>query len=143
MLITKVQQLFNTTLAGESLSIREMLPYLDAAIDSINAKLNTIYPSFSDIDVTAADAKYDFFPDKYIRQVVIPGAAWKFYVMDEEGLSTAPQYQKDFEEGKFLMMRDMLYKIPAEYQSDPEAGSIIGAEDNDTLGFRGLVCDIN
>lgn len=143
MLVSNIQKLFNTALAGETLSIKEMVPHLDAAIDSINEKLNTCYPVFSDLDLTVAGAAYDYFPDKYIRTVVIPGAAWHYYVMDEEGLQTAPQYQLDFENGKFVMQRDMLYNIPEEYQADIEAGSIVGDSENDTLGFRGLVCDIN
>ena len=143
MLITNIQKLLNSALAGETLSIKEMLPHLDAAIDGINDKLNTCYPVFSDLDLTAAGAEYSFFPDKYIRTVVVPGAAWHYYVMDEEGLQTAPQYQSDFENGKFIMQRDMLYAIPEEFQADSEAGSIIGMDDNDTLGFRGLICDIN
>ena len=39
MLITQVQKLFNEALAGETLSFKEMLPHLDAAIDGINATL--------------------------------------------------------------------------------------------------------
>lgn len=144
MLITQVRKLFNDALAGETLSIMEMLPHLDAAIDSINAKLNTIYPVFSDIpNIQLNDAKYDFFPDKYIRMVVIPGAAWHFYVMDEEGLQTAPQYLQDFENGKFIMQRDLLYKIPEEYQDDDDQGFIVGDPESDIFGDRGLVVDID
>ena len=143
MLITQVQKLFNDALAGETLSIKEMLPHLDAAIDSINAKLNTIYPVFSEIPLDTYDAKYDFFPDKYIRMAVIPGAAWHFYVMDEEGLQTAPQYLQDFENGKFIMQRDMLYKIPDEYLDDDHQGFIVGNPESDIFGDRGLVVDID
>lgn len=143
MLITQVQKLFNDALAGETLSVKEMLPHLDAAIDSINAKLNTTYPVFSDIPLDTYDAVYDFFPDKYIRMVVIPGAAWHFYVMDEEGLQTAPQYLTDFENGKFIMQRDMLYKIPEEYQDDDNQGFIVGDPESDIFGDRGLVVDID
>ena len=143
MLLTQVQKLFNEALAGETLSYKEMLPHLDAAIDGINAKLNTIYPVFSDISDITADASYDFFPDKYIRTVVIPGAAWHFYVMDEEGLQTAPQYQQDCETGKFIMQRDMLYKIPEEYQDDDQQGFIVGDPESDIFGDRGLVVDID
>ena len=64
MLITNIQKLLNSALAGETLSIKEMLPHLDAAIDGINDKLNTCYPVFSDLDLTAAGAEYSFFPDK-------------------------------------------------------------------------------
>lgn len=143
MLITQIQKLFNEALAGETLSLKEMLPHLDAAVDGINAKLNTTYPVFSDLPVIDTyDAVYDYFPDKYIRTVVIPGAAWHFYVMDEEGLQTAPQYLADFENGKFIMQRDMLYKIPEEYQDDDNQGFIVGDPENDIFGDRGLVVDI-
>lgn len=143
MLLTQVQRLFNEALAGETLSYKEMLPHLDAAIDGINSKLNSKYPVFSEVEYDTAESAYDFFPDRYIRTVVIPGAAWHFYVMDEEGLQTAPQYQQDFEQGKFLMQRDMLYKIPEEYQDDDNAGFIVGDPESDIFGDRGLVVDID
>ena len=144
MLITQIQKLFNEALAGETLSIKEMLPHLDAAIDGINAKLNTTYPVFSEIEnYNDSSTVYNYFPDKYIRMVVIPGAAWHFYVMDEEGLQTAPQYQQDFENGKFVMQRDMLYKIPEEYQDDDQQGFIVGDPESDIFGDRGLVVDID
>lgn len=134
MLFNQVQKLFNDALAGETLSINEMLPHLDAAVDGINSTLNTKYPVFSEV----TNGTYDFFPDKYIRTVVIPGAAWHFYVMDEEGLQTAPQYQQDYERGKFIMQRDMLYKIPEEYQDDDQQGFIVGDPESDLFGDRGL-----
>ena len=143
MLLTTVQKLFNDALAGETLSYKEMLPHLDAAIDDINAKLNSTYPVFSEVPYETSESEYSFFPDKYIRMVVIPGAAWHFYVMDEEGLQTAPQYQADFENGKFLMQRDMLYKIPEEFQDDDQQGFIVGDPESDIFGDRGLVVDID
>lgn len=141
MLITKIRKLFNEALAGETLTLSEMLPHLDAAIDAINENMNTIYPVFSDLDTSQPEAVYNYFPDSYIRTVVIPGAAWHFYVTDEEGAQTAIQYQTDFEMGKFRMLRDMLYKIPTQYQADSEQGSVIAPLSNDTLGYRGLVFD--
>lgn len=143
MLLTQVQKLFNEALAGETLSYKEMLPHLDAAVDGINTTLNTIYPVFSEVPYENSESEYSFFPDKYIRLVVIPGAAWHFYVMDEEGLQTAPQYQTDFENGKFLMQRDMLYKIPEEFQDDDQQGFIVGDPESDIFGDRGLVVDID
>lgn len=143
MLVTDVQKLFNNALAGDTLSINEMLPHLDAAIDGINDNMNTVFPVFSELPIGTPGLEYNFFPDKYIRTVVIPGAAWHYYVMDEEGLQTAPQYQTDYEKGKFIMLRDMLYDIPEEYQAEVEQGSVIAPDDNDTLGYRGLVCDLD
>jgi len=143
MLLSQVQKLFNDALAGETLSYKEMLPHLDAAIDEINTKLNTVYPVFSEVPYDTSESEYNFFPDKYIRMAVIPGAAWHFYVMDEEGLQTAPQYQANFENGKFIMQRDMLYKIPEEYQDDDNNGFIVGDPESDIFGERGLVVDID
>lgn len=143
MLLSQVQKLFNEALAGETLSYKEMLPHLDAAIDEINTKLNTIYPVFSEVPYDTSESEYNFFPDKYIRMAVIPGAAWHFYVMDEEGLQTAPQYQANFENGKFIMQRDMLYKIPEEFQDDDNNGFIVGDPESDIFGERGLVVDID
>lgn len=141
MQITQVVKLFNEALAGESLTLREALPHLDSAIDRINSYLNAAYPVFSSLDTTTA-VEYNFFPDQYIRTVVIPGAAWHYYVMDEEGLMTAPQYQRDFEQGLFVMLRDMLYKIPAEYQADPDAGIAPASDPNDRIfGNRELTYD--
>ena len=41
------------------------------------------------------------------------------------------------------MLRDMLYDIPEEYQAEVEQGSVVAPDDNDTLGYRGLVCDLD
>lgn len=70
----------NAKLAGETLTFTEMRLFLDEVIDDINAALNANFPVFSTL---AANANYNFFPDRYIRSVVIVGAASKFYVTDE------------------------------------------------------------
>lgn len=134
----------NNTLAGETLTLNEMLQHLDFAIDEINDTLNSTYPTFSELLAKEPEAKeYAFFPDRYIRRAVISGAAWNYYVVDEEGLQTSLQYQVDFEKGKFIMQRDMLYNIPAEYQAPETKGYVIGARDNDTLGERGIEVDLD
>lgn len=144
MLLTDIQKLMNNTLAGETLTLKEMLPHLDFAIDEINSDLNSVYPTFSEMLAQNPDAKeYAYFPDRYIRRAVISGAAWNYYVIDEEGLQTSVQYQSDFEKGKFIMKRDMLYAIPEEYQASDAAGFVVGASDNDTLGYRGLEVDLD
>lgn len=144
MELIQIQHLMNTYLAGETLTLKEQIPYLDFAIDELNAALNARYPTFTELLQKFPDAKqYDFFPDKYIRRVVVPGAAWNFYVTDEEGIQSATQYQADFEKGKFLMQRDMLYAIPEEFQAPEEAGFITGTYSNDTVGYRGLEIDLD
>ena len=135
MKITKIRNLVNMALAGEMLTFQELKPHLDYAIDEINDMLNSTFPVFSELESEAED--YNYFPDKYIRQVVIPGAAWHFYVYDEEGVVTAQQYQLDFENGKFKMLRDYSEQIPEEYQAETES-HVIDNPDNMTTGDRGL-----
>lgn len=136
MKINDIVRTVNSLLAGELLTYAELIPHLDYTIDSINEKLGACYPAFSELPTGSTE--YTAFPDKYLRTVVASGAAWRFYVADEEGLATAPQYQSDFMEELFKMQRDMLYKVPAEYQSDVYEGSVAGDVDSATLGDRGL-----
>lgn len=103
----------NTKLAGETLTYNQLRLFLDDVIDIINRELNANFPSFDEL--TASDS-YTAFPDKYIRSVVIIGAAYKFYVTDEEGIATAIQYQRDFLENLFFMKRDYSEWVPEEYQ---------------------------
>lgn len=59
---------------------------------------------------------YNFFPDKYIRSVVIPGVCAKFYTTDEEGAQVAQQYQWDYKDNRFLMIRDYSANVPIEWR---------------------------
>ena len=135
MKITDIRKLVNQALAGELLTYGEMRPHLDFLIDEINTTLDSCFPVFSDLE--SENDVYDYFPDKFIRTVVVPGAAWHFYVNDEEGASTAQQYQLDFEKGKYIMLRDYIDKVPEEYQADNNA-HVPDNPDNMTLGDRGL-----
>lgn len=135
MKITDIRKLVNQALAGELLTYGEMRPHLDFTIDEINTTLDSCFPVFSDLE--SENDVYDYFPDKFIRTVVVPGAAWHFYVNDEEGASTAQQYQLDFEKGKYIMLRDYIDKVPEEYQADNNA-HVPDNLDNMTLGDRGL-----
>lgn len=121
MLIKDIVALVNQKLAGELLTYSELKPHLDSTIDDINTQLNSKYPAFSELDSIVTE--YTAFPDKFIRQVVVPGAAWYFYTTDEEGSAAAPQYAQDYQRGLFTMLRDMLYGVPTEYQVDTMQGS--------------------
>lgn len=128
MTINTIVKRVNTLLAGEQLVYSRLEGFLDATIDDINDKLNSTFPTFSELssDLTfVGDAEYDYIPDKYIRSVVIPGAAYKFYVMDEEGMSTAEQFAYDYEKALFMMMRDYLEQVPEEYQSESKGSTVI------------------
>lgn len=121
MTIQKIVDAVNEKLGGELLTYEEMKIHLDAVIDDINAQLNSCFPAFSDFTLTDYPDRYpnyDFFPDKYIRSVVIVGAAYQFYTTDEEGISTATAYQYEYERNKFYMVRDYINLIPEEYQCD-------------------------
>ena len=118
----------NMLLAGEQLVYSRLEGFLDSTIDDINDKLNSKFPTFSELNSGlefAGDSEYDFFPDKYIRSVVIPGAAYKFYIMDEEGIPTAEQFGYDYEKGLFMMMRDYMEQVPEEYQSESKGSVVI------------------
>lgn len=119
----------NTKLAGETLTYNQLRLFLDETIDIINRELNAEFPSFSTLD---SNGTYDAFPDKYIRSVVIVGAAYKFYVTDEEGMQTAQQYQYDFLDGLYYMKRDYSYLIKPEYQGVGR-GFLEGPAINSTL----------
>lgn len=145
MLKSTITDLFNEKLAGELFDYPEIVSFLDLVIDEINADLCSTYPAFSEftptlypgykaelytkvdengdivIDEVARKAvyeNYDLFPDKYIRSVVIPGAAYKWFSVDEEGASTAPLFQQEYEKARFEMLRDFVDLVPYEYQNN-------------------------
>ena len=128
MKIRDIVKLTNTYLAGEQLVYQKLVPFYDAVIDDINSRLNSIYPTFSALNVTqldADDAVYDFFPDQYVRSVVALGAAHKFYTMDEEGVTYDTTYEQEYERNLFYMTRDHISRVPLIYQSDSTGGVII------------------
>lgn len=114
MLLRDIVNRVNTLLAGERHSLMELTPFLDSAIDNINSQLNSTFPAFSELP--QGKAEYDYFPDRYIRSVVCVGAAWYYYTTDEEGISSAPQYQYDYDRGLFNMLRDYFNLVPEQYQ---------------------------
>lgn len=123
MTITNIVDKINQELAGELLTYNELKPFLDQVIDDINSDLDACFPSFSDFtsENYPQYPDYNFFPDNYIRSVVIKGAAYKFYVMDEEGIPTAQQYQYNYIDNKFLMLRDYLEDVPEEFRAHHHA----------------------
>ena len=131
MLISTLVQNINSQLAGELLSISELTVFVDKAIDEINTRLNTKFPVLSD-EIAKIQSEgsqkfeYNAIPDKYIRTVVVPGAAFKYYTTDEEGAAVAPKYEEEFLKGLFYMERDYLNLVPEEYQETIDQGWIRG-----------------
>ena len=131
MLIKNIVREVNRMLADELLSFDQMRIHLDRAIDGINDKLSSAYPVFSELDVSATE--YAYFPDSYIRQVVIPGAAYHFYLTDEEGAPAAQAYGQMYANGLYIMMRDYITQVPAAYEKRSDFGAVpfnlTGADD--------------
>lgn len=125
MRITNIVQRVNRDLAGENLSYDALVTFLDAVIDDINSKLNAKFPVFSEFNINDHTnyPDYNFFPEKYIRTVVCKGAAYKFFIVDEEGSQTAQQFSYDYKNALFQMERDYLHQVPVEYQ-ETEQGYI-------------------
>ena len=135
MLISNIVNGVNTKLAGETMTFNQLKLFLSETIDDINRELCATYPSFDDLKESD---NYNYFPDKYIRSVVIMGAAYKFYETDEEGIVTATQYHYDYMDNLFYMKRDYSCAVPTEYQ-DADRGYVIGPElrAGVTLGMTG------
>lgn len=123
MRIKTLIESINTQLAGELLSIGELKDFVDKAIDDINTRLNTKFPVLTDV-MSSAQLEYTAIPDKYIRSVVIPGAAFKYYITDEEGAAVAPKYEEDYLKGLFYMERDYMPIVPEEYVETDEQGHV-------------------
>lgn len=118
-------ELISKHLADELVSESEMLSYMDRVVDDINARLNTVFPTFTEwkeenAGISAEMLDYTAIPDKYIRTVIIPGAAFKYYTTDEEGGYSAPKYEEDYRQGLFYMERDYSFSIPEEYRADDQ-----------------------
>ena len=121
MKIDKIIGSVNKLLADELYPYSYLEQFLDETIDDINERLSACFPTFSEFMAgydLEDDPDYDLFPDNYIRKVVIKGAAYKFYVTDEEGIDTAQRYGADYMEALFKMQRDYSTEVPDEYSVD-------------------------
>ncbi len=97
--INTIVNYINERLAGEQLLYSQLLVFLDGTIDDINQALNSNFPAFSEFSEKDENyPDYNFFPDRYIRTVVVTGACAKFYICDEEGAAVAEQYQYEYKD---------------------------------------------
>lgn len=133
MEIAKICDLINQSLAGEMLKADELMLYMDKVIDDINNQLNANYPTFSEYteEFFPDYPNYNVFPDKYIRSVVVPGAAYNFYKVDEEGNNTAPLFRQEYQTNLFYMTRDMMESIPPRFRGRCEGYTKINSESLD------------
>ena len=117
--INTIVNYINERLAGEQLLYSQLLVFLDGTIDDINQALNSNFPVFSEFNENYKQyPDYNFFPDRYIRTVVVTGACAKFYICDEEGAAVAEQYQYEYRDKLFLMVRDYSHLVPEEFRVD-------------------------
>jgi len=136
--------LINVKLAGEQLPQATLLPLIDEVIDDINDQLNSIFPVMSDFaadNANGPDYDYNLFPDRYLRKVVVYGAAAKFYSIDEEGIGPAEDFTLRYSQNLYYMIRDYTSQVPLAYQ----AGAQGFIEDDDTtdVGIYVYGGDIN
>lgn len=136
MLINDLVKSINNKLAGEMLSYNELRPHLNTVIDDINTQLDARYPTFTDVEDTG---EYTAFPDNYLRTVVVPGAAWYYYVVDEEGSPAAQQFSMDYSRNLFMMLRDMVDRVPIEYQADVMQGAVTSVVDGQHITFNNYI----
>lgn len=133
MRVGQIVKLINKHLGDEFCSVAELTDYMDRVIDDINTRLNSKFPTVGDMIASAGgttDVDYNVFPDKYIRSVLVVGAAYKYYVTDEEGNVTAQQYGADYNQNLFYMERDYSFSIPEIYRESEQG--FVNNSDSDT-----------
>lgn len=140
MIIQKIVDRINDPyLAGELCSYAQLIAHMDEVIDDINAQLNSTYPTFTESELSVTD-NYDYFPDRYIRNVVCLGAALKYFTADEEGVTNSRAYGEQYYINLYLMVRDYLAAVPEEYQNEDTVGAyqtkFTGVEDDE--GINGI-----
>jgi hypothetical protein len=116
---------------------------MDRVIDDINTRLNTVFPTFTEYkednkELAAELLDYTAIPDKYLRSVVVPGAAYKYYTTDEEGSYAAPKYEEEYRTALFYMERDFSFRVPEQYRADEQGYvEIEGSDSGLVIPFGG------
>ena len=72
MNVNKIVLQVNRLLGDELYPYSKLEQFLDSVVDEINDQLSACFPVFSEVvdNPTDTDVEYDYFPDKYIREVV-------------------------------------------------------------------------
>lgn len=146
MTYLEMKKQLNTMLNGELVPWKRLIQHINYAIDEINTVMNTVFP-IVDPEGSAADMNtdYDAIPNKYIRTVILPGAVHHYFMVDDEGTSPEIDFARQFEAGKFFMLRDYSSSVPDVYKvKDNADGSFAGAVESnyeDYVGLRGIERD--
>jgi hypothetical protein len=119
MQVRQIIKIVNEKLAGETLGLSELRSFLNDVIYDINSAMSAKFLSF---DGLTEDDSYNCFPDNYITSVVTIGAAYKFYMTDEEGIDSAQAYGLMYRNNLFYMVRDYSVRIPDEYKDWDNTG---------------------
>lgn len=129
----RMVDLTNRSLAGEMFRYDDLEDIYDDVIDDVNSKLNTCFPVLSDWEdfvedynakiegtgLTPLDPQnYTAIPDTWLRKLMRYGAAYKFYIMDEEGERVASEYYVGYQETLFTMLRDYAEHVPDIFRRD-------------------------
>lgn len=112
----EIVTLINKKIVSEQLSYDRLVSYMDETIDDINAQLGSNFPTFSEWasenwkgSSYSSEWRYSLIPNRYLRTVVVTGAAAKWFTADEEGIESATTYIRDYNNALFLMLRDFSY----------------------------------
>ena len=129
MYIPDIVKLINKKIPSEQLTLERVCVFMDEVIDDINAQLSANFPTFTEYMNVRGSMLYTCIPDRYLRTVVVTGAAAKWYTADEEGIETATTYVRDYNNVLFLMLRDLSYEFLTsptykDYQAPVSAGAI-------------------
>jgi hypothetical protein len=107
----------NAQLNGEMINFTDLTIHLNAVIGDINDALSSIYPNFTEVELLPGyDGNYTLFPDHYIRTVLFPGAAYKYYLAEEEGENVASSLYGTYAMALFIMKRDYGPIVPTIFQ---------------------------
>ncbi len=137
MLVSTIVKNINQQLADEQFPYSQLERFMDAVIDDINDTLNSCFPTFGELreaNDNVPPQEYNYFPDKYLRSVLVKGAAYKYYIMDEEGMATAEAYNYEYADALFRMQRDYQDLVPEEYQADRPGAVDIAIDNLDCYG---------
>lgn len=153
MLISTIVSKINQKLAGELLRESDLILYMDKVIVDINSRLQAKFPNFTEAKTLPGfNGDFNFFPDKYVLGVVVPGAAYYFYIDEEEGERVASTFESEYATGLFIMVRDYLQQVPEIFKNDQGGyldmawpydanhynGSLFGPGDNVREVFVGI-----
>lgn len=104
-------------------SYEDMKYELDDAIILINNTMHSKFPFMSEFFEATPEGNYDFFPEEYIRSVVIEYVVSALYRREGEFSNEFNTAVGAYNRGLEVMFRDHYHRVPEEYL-DQEVGVI-------------------